>query len=98
VLSAPSRSYALYLMAHVVASQRWGVPAGASRKVTVHVKNGWLPYPGAKDWNINSIGAFTSSSINYQIAMLTNGNPSMAYGITTIQGACTYLNRNFAYF
>ena len=37
-----------------MAGQRWGVPAGAPGKVTVHVKNGWLPYP--VHWHINSIG------------------------------------------
>ncbi len=96
VLSTPSRRYALYLMAHVEASQRWGVPAGAPGKVTVHVKNGWLPYP--VQWNINSIGAFTGTGITYQIAMLTSGNPSMDYGIDTIQGTCKYLNWNLAAF
>jgi beta-lactamase class A len=96
VLSTPSRRYALYLMAHVEAGQRWGVPAGAPGKVTVHVKNGWLPYP--VQWNINSIGAFTGTGITYQIAMLTSGNPSMDYGIDTIQGTCKYLNWNLAAF
>jgi hypothetical protein len=79
-------------MAHVELGQRWGVTAGAPAKVTVHVKNGWLPYP--KRWNINSIGIFTGTGIGYQIAMLTSGNPSMAYGINTIEGACKYLNWN----
>jgi beta-lactamase class A len=96
VLRTPSRRYALYLMAHVEPGQRWGVPAGAPGKVTVHVKNGWLPYP--VQWNINSIGAFTGNGITYQIAMLTSGNPSMDYGIDTIQGACKYLNWNLAAF
>lgn len=96
VLSTPSRRYVLYLMAHVEAGQRWGVTAGAPRKVTVHVKNGWLPYPSL--WNINSIGIFTGKGFAYQIAMLTSGNPSMGYGIATIQGACKYLNWNLAAF
>ena len=34
-----------HLMAQVVPSERWGVPAGAPADVTVHVKNGWLPQP-----------------------------------------------------
>jgi beta-lactamase class A len=96
VLSTPSRRYVLYLMAHVEAGQRWGVTAGAPAKVTVHVKNGWLPYP--VQWNINSIGAFTGTGVTYQIAMLTSDNPSMNYGIDTIQGACKYLNWNLAAF
>jgi beta-lactamase class A len=96
VLSTPSRRYVLYLMAHVEAGQRWGVTAGAPARVTVHVKNGWLPDPSL--WEINSIGVFTGSGVTYQIAMLTSGNPSMQYGIDTIQGACKYLNWNLAAF
>jgi hypothetical protein len=92
VLSTTSRHYALYLMAHVVPSQRWGVPAGA-RGVTVHVKNGWLPYPGA-DWRINSIGAFNGPGTAYQVAVLTAGSPSMSYGIATIQAAARVINRD----
>ncbi|HEX3492053.1 MAG TPA: serine hydrolase [Streptosporangiaceae bacterium] len=96
VLSAPSRRYVLYLMAHVEQGQRWGVTEGAPAKVTVHVKNGWLPDPSL--WEINSIGVFTGKGITYQIAMLTSGNPTMQYGIDTIQGACKYLNWNLAAF
>jgi hypothetical protein len=99
VLSTPSRRYVLYLMAHVEAGQRWGVTAGAPAKVTVHVKNGWLPYPSHPvQWNINSIGAFTGTGITYQIAMLTTNNQSEDYGIDTIRDACRYLNWNLAAF
>jgi hypothetical protein len=58
VLDTSSRSYALSLMAHVIASQRWGVPAGAPARLTAHVKNGWLPLP-THGWRIHSIGCFT---------------------------------------
>ena len=91
VLDKPSRSYALGLMADVIASQRWGVPAGAPASVTVHVKNGWLPYPGTV-WEINSIGAFTATHRTYIIVMLTYGNPTMAYGVTTIEGAAEVIH------
>jgi beta-lactamase class A len=91
VLSQASRIYVRYLMAHVTADQRWGVPAGAPRDVIVHVKNGWLPYPGSA-WEINSLGTFTTTHRAYQIAMLTYGNPSMAYGIETIEGAAEVIH------
>ncbi len=88
ILSLSSRAYAQYLMSHVIASQRWGVPAGAPRSVTVHVKNGWLPYPVSDDWEINSIGFFTSRHPKrvYTIAVLTHANPTMAYGIDDHRG------------
>jgi Beta-lactamase enzyme family len=98
VLTLASRRYVLYLMAHVIAAQRWGVPAGAPAKVTVHVKNGWLPYPTGSDWRINSIGAFTGTHLGWQTAVLTTNNPSMDYGVDTIQAAARVINRDLANF
>ncbi len=100
VLGKNSRSYVLWLMAHVIPAERWGVPAGAPSDVTVHVKNGWLPYPQARDWHINSIGAFTGKNISYQIVILT-GPPAgrgqgESYGIQTVQAAAEVINRDLA--
>ena len=86
VLDNASRDYALTLMAQVIASQRWGVPAGAPADLTVHVKNGWLPL-ATHGWRIHSIGCFTGHHRGYSIVVLTEDNPSMAYGVTTIQQA-----------
>jgi beta-lactamase class A len=96
VLSNASRRYVLWLMGHVTSSQRWGVPAGAASDVSVHVKNGWLPYPTL--WHINSIGEFNTHGFNYQIAVLTEDNASMGYGIDTIQGVARVINRNLGDF
>jgi hypothetical protein len=94
VLTQPNRIYARYLMARVISSQRWGVSAGAPLAVRVHVKNGWLPFPPGGPWEINSIGAFTSPHRVYLIAMLTYHNPSMAYGIDTIEDAAQAINHD----
>ncbi|HEY2504950.1 MAG TPA: serine hydrolase [Streptosporangiaceae bacterium] len=99
VLGVHARDYVLTLMAEVVSSQRWGVSAGAGRGVTVHIKNGWLPYPRAADWNINSLGVFTGKNINYQVAVLTapaSGGQGESYGIQTVQLAAGIINRNLA--
>jgi Beta-lactamase enzyme family len=93
VLDRPSRSYELSLMARVIPSQRWGVPAGAPADLTVHVKNGWLPYPG-QDWHINSIGSFSGHHRNYMIVVLTTGNPSMTYGVNTVQDIAEVINHD----
>jgi hypothetical protein len=100
VLNNRSRNYVLSLMAQVVSDERWGVSAAAPANVTVHIKNGWLPYPGSDDWRINSIGAFTGTNISYQIVILTappnaGGQPE-AYGIQTIELAAAVINRNLA--
>ncbi len=93
VLDAASRAYELALMARVIPAQRWGVPAGAPADVTVHVKNGWLPYPG-DDWHINSIGSFSGRHRNYMIVVLTADNPSMTYGVDTVQDIAEVINRD----
>jgi Beta-lactamase enzyme family len=99
VLRKSSRQYVLRLMAEVIPSERWGVSAGTPRNVTVHLKNGWLPYPKARDWRINSIGAFTGKHISYQIVVLTGpaaDGQSESYGIQTVQLAADVINRILA--
>jgi len=93
VLDTPSRHYALRLMAQVIASQRWGVPAGAPTSLTVHVKNGWLPR-ATHGWRIHSIGCFTRSGGGYSIVVLTQDNPTMAYGIRTIEAIARVIHHD----
>ena len=91
VLDSASRTFALSLMAQVIPAQRWGVPAGAPADLTVHVKNGWLPL-ATHGWRIHSIGCFTGHHRGYSIVVLTQDNPTMAYGITTIQRAAEVIH------
>jgi hypothetical protein len=88
-----SRAYALGLMAQVISSQQWGVPAGAPRSVTVHVKNGWLPR-ATHGWRINSIGSFTWSKGWYSVVVLSMDNPTMSYGITTVEAIARVIHRD----
>jgi beta-lactamase class A len=93
VLDSASRSYALKLMTEVIPAQRWGVPAGAPASLTVHVKNGWLPL-ATHGWRIHSIGSFTGHGHSYSIVVLTQDNPTMGYGITTIEKIATAVNHD----
>jgi beta-lactamase class A len=93
VLDPASRSYALKLMAAVIPGQRWGVPDGAPAGLTVHVKNGWLPL-ATHGWRIHSIGCFTGRGGGYSIVVLTQDNPTMAYGITTIDTIARAVNHD----
>ena len=96
LLNRASRVYVRYLMRHVIYWQRWGVAAGAPKSVVAHIKNGWLPYPPPNyPWEINSLGIFTSGPQVYRISMLTFENPSMAYGIDTIQRAAEVIQRGW---
>ena len=46
------------------------------------MKNGWLPVGGG--WTVNSIGWVSGFGRNYLIAVTTQGDPSMGYGIDSI--------------
>jgi len=71
-------------MHNVEPAQDWGVSAGLLAPATVALKNGWLPVgPG---WEVNSIGSVTGRDRDYLIAVLTGDDPSMAYGVDTIEG------------
>jgi hypothetical protein len=95
VLDTRSRDYVLGLMARVIPSQRWGVPAGAPHRLTAHVKNGWLPlYPHG--WRIHSIGVLTGRGGGYSIVVLTQDNPTMSYGIDTIEAVARVINRDLS--
>jgi hypothetical protein len=91
VLTSTSRDYVLGLMARVVSYERWGVPAGAPTDLTVHVKNGWLPQP-TLGWRINSIGSFSGHGADYMIVVLTDNNPTMAYGVDSVEDIAKVIN------
>lgn len=84
VLSVGSRAYIENLMENVTPSQRWGVSGGVPAGTTIALKNGWLP--NGAGWEINSIGHIAGGGHDYVIAVLTANDPSMAYGIATVEG------------
>ena len=69
-----------------------GLPAGAPDDFTVHVKNGWAPLPPVPGWFVNSIGCFTHGHRNYSVVVLTQGNPTMGYGVATVQDVAEVIN------
>jgi hypothetical protein len=95
LLYASARSYELGLMSHVIGMDYWGVSGGIPRGVPVALKNGWLPQPRIA-WQINSIGEIRGNGEHYLIAVLTNGNASERYGITTIAGISQLIWRELA--
>ncbi|MHA5048772.1 serine hydrolase [Streptomyces sp. SD15] len=95
VLSDNSRAYILKLMGQVISSQRWGTPAGVPSGVSVHVKNGWLSR-STHGWRVHSVGTFKGGGHDYMITVLTHGNSTMNYGITTIQGVAKAIHKDLA--
>ncbi|MFJ7078615.1 serine hydrolase [Streptomyces sp. NPDC098781] len=92
VLSDNSRAYILKLMSQVVPSQRWGTPHGVPSGVSVAVKNGWLRR-AAHGWRVHSVGAFEGRGHDYTMTVLTHGNRTMDYGVTTIQDVAKVIHR-----
>ncbi|MGW0913357.1 serine hydrolase [Streptomyces sp. NPDC002784] len=95
VLTDDSRWYVRKLMGDVISSQRWGTPYGAPSDVIVHVKNGWLQR-ATRGWRVHSVGTFKGGGRDYMITVLTHGNSTMNYGITTIQGVAKVIHRDLA--
>ncbi|MGW2521105.1 serine hydrolase [Streptomyces sp. NPDC001617] len=95
VLSDNSRAYILKLMGQVISSQRWGTPYGVPSGVSWHVKNGWLQR-STHGWRVHSVGTFNGGGHDYMITVLTWGNSTMNYGITTIQGVAKVIHRDLA--
>ncbi|MET7363027.1 serine hydrolase [Streptomyces sp. NPDC005562] len=91
-LRPSSRAYGLRQMAEVRRDQRWGVPAGMPRGVRAHLKNGWLPR-ARFGWRVHSVGVFTGAGRTYRIVVLSHGNPSMSYGVRTIERIAQAVHR-----
>jgi len=81
VLTNASRAYMLDLMEHVTPSQDWGATGGVPAGVTVALKNGFAVING---WQINTTGWVDGRGRDYLVALLSDGNPSEAYGIATV--------------
>jgi Beta-lactamase enzyme family len=95
ILSRSSQDDELSLMSDVEADQRWGVSGGVPAGARIAIKNGWLPL-SAGDWQVNSIGRVSGDGRRYLIAVLTDGNPTEAYGIATIEHISAFVWRDLA--
>jgi polynucleotide 5'-kinase involved in rRNA processing len=81
LLTDASRSYVVNLMEHINPSQDWGATGGVPSGVSVALKNGFAVING---WQINTTGWVSGGGRDYLIAVLTDGNPTEAYGIDTV--------------
>lgn len=90
-----TRGYGLRLLTRIREDQRWGVPSGMPRGLTAHLKNGWLPR-ATHGWRVHSVGAFTGPARTYRIVVLTHDNPTMAYGVRTIERIAQAVHRGLA--
>ncbi|MGW6273758.1 serine hydrolase [Streptomyces sp. NPDC055060] len=103
LLGASSRAYGLKQLNEVRRDQRWGVPAGMPRGTRAYLKNGWLPR-STHGWRVHSVGAFARAgsgsgtgakvrSRMYRIVVLSHDNPTMKYGVRTIERVAQAVHR-----
>ena len=86
------RSYATRLLRSVVSWQSWGVPSVARpRGFSVFFKGGWRRTGRGRLVHQASFVRYRGTG--FSLAVLTDGNPSMRYGIQTIAGVAKRILR-----
>ena len=86
------RRYAVRLLRSVVPSQSWGIPSiGRPCGFDVFFKGGWRGT--GRGQLVHQASFVRYGKRRFSLAVLTDGNPSMAYGIRTIQGVAKILLR-----
>ena len=90
LLPAGGRSYARRLLSSIVAYQRWGIPHTA-HGWHVYFKGGWAP--SASGQLVHQVALLERGETALALAVLTDGNPSQAYGEATIEGIAARLLR-----
>jgi hypothetical protein len=87
------RDYATSLLRSVVSSQSWGIPAVARpRGFSVFFKGGWRGTGLGQ--LVHQASFIRYRGTGFSLAVLTDGNPSMRYGIETIAGVARRILRH----
>jgi Beta-lactamase enzyme family len=89
VLGRRYREFGMRLLAHVIPAQRWGIPAAAASAWHAWLKGGWRKSPGGQ--LVHQAALLRGGGQRVAIAVLTDDQPSQAYGIDTIRGIAVRL-------
>ena len=77
--------FGLGLLGSIAFDQAWGIPeVAAERGWSVRFKGGWRTDPDGQI--VNQVAELRRGGARRAIAVLTDGQPSMGYGIETIEG------------
>ena len=86
------RDYATHLLRSIVPRQSWGIPSvGRPRGFSVFFKGGWRGT--ALGQLVHQASFVRYQGAGFSLAVLTDGNRSMAYGIHTIEGVARRILR-----
>jgi hypothetical protein len=84
--------YARFLLSTIADYESWGIPAVARpRGYAVFFKGGWRPSPDI--YLVHQIARVEGHHRTFSLAVMTDGDPDMRYGIDTIQGVTAALLR-----
>jgi hypothetical protein len=82
VLVGPHADFAAGLLAAIVPAQRWGIPAVAPEGWRVRFKGGWRGTERGQ--LVHQVARLERGRREIALAVLTDGQPTMAYGIETV--------------
>jgi hypothetical protein len=87
------RGYATRLMRSIVSWQSWGIPSVARpRGFSIFFKGGWRGT--GRGQLVHQASFLRYRGAEFSLAVLTDGNPSMRYGIQTIAGVARRILRH----
>lgn len=92
LLPARHRDYGRRLLTTIAPEQSWGIPQVARPQWTVLFKGGWREIASGEV--VNQAARLERAGAGVSIAVLSDGNPSMAYGIETVSGIASRLLRD----
>jgi hypothetical protein len=83
VLIGPHADFAAGLLAAIVPAQRWGIPAAAPEGWRVRFKGGWRGTERGQ--LVHQVARLERGRREIALAVLTDGQPTMTYGIETVR-------------
>jgi cell wall-associated NlpC family hydrolase len=83
------RGYARYLLSHISGAQSWGIPSVGRPHYAVFFKGGWRGTVLGQ--LVHQIARLERGPLRFSLAVMTDGDPSMGYGIGTIRGVASRL-------
>jgi hypothetical protein len=83
------RGYARHLLSHISGGQSWGIPSVGRPRYAVFFKGGWRGTVLGQ--LVHQIARLERGPLRFSLAVMTDGDPSMGYGIGTIRGVAQRL-------